>query len=327
MIRNIILESTERDFEINGVLNPGCYQEGELVHMFYRAFDKEMKSSIGYAKLNKDNKIIERLDRPIIKRDFDYESFGVEDPRITKIDDLFYIFYVAYNGKNAVTAYATSPDLINIKKRGIITPLIPYKEVRDIMVDVPDSYLNHADLYIKNTGEDVLFWGKDILLFPEKINGKFYLMIRVLPEIQIISFEKFEELNNDFWINYFKNIKNSVVIKNEYDFEKRHIGGGCPPIKTPYGWLIIFHSVDDDRKYHTCAALLDLNNPLKVIGRLKEPLFSPLESWEKEGITPNVVFATGSAIFGDKIKIYYGAADKRIAVTELSLKDLLKKLC
>lgn len=321
--KKLILEKTDNEFEINGVFNPGCYQEGDFVHMFYRAISSTMNSSIGYVKLDKNNQVVERWNEPIINRDFDCERHGVEDARIVKVEDIFYVFYVAYDGKNAVTAYATGSDLFNLQKKGIITPTIKYSEAREIMKSY-QRYVDQADLYIKNVGEDVLFWAKDIFLFPEKINGKFYMMIRVLPDIQIISFDSFDEINNDFWINQLKNINESIVIDC---IEGKHVGGGCPPIKTPYGWLIIFHSVDDDRIYHTSVALLDLNNPLKVISRLKEPLFSPTEYWEKEGVVSNVVFATGSAILGDKLCIYYGAADKRIGVAELSLKDLLKKLC
>ncbi|KUK49598.1 MAG: glycosidase [Parcubacteria bacterium 33_209] len=321
--KKLILEKTNNEFEINGVFNPGCYQEGDFVHMFYRAISSTMNSSIGYAKLDKNNKVVERWNEPIIKRDFDYELHGVEDARIVKIDNTFYVFYVAYDGKNAVTAYATGEDLFNLQKKGIITPTIKYSEAREIMKDF-QKYTNQADLYMKNVGDDVLFWAKDVFLFPEKINGKFYMMIRVLPDMQIISFDSFDEINNDFWRSHLKRINELTVIEC---IEGRHVGGGCPPIKTPYGWVIIFHSVDDDRIYHTSVALLDLNNPLKVISRLKEPLFSPTEDWEKEGVVSNVVFATGTAIFGDKLYIYYGAADKRIGVAEIYLKDLLKKIC
>ena len=321
--KKLILEKTDNEFEINGVFNPGCYQEGDFVHMFYRAISSTMNSSIGYAKLDKNNQVVERWNQPIINRDFDYERHGVEDARIVKIDDTFHVFYVAYDGKNAVTAYATGSDLFNLQKKGIITPTIKYSEAREIMKSY-QRYVDQADLYIKNIGENVLFWAKDVFLFPEKINGKFYMMIRVLPDIQIISFDSFDEINNDFWRDCLKRINESTVIDCT---EGRHVGGGCPPIKTPYGWLIVFHSVDDDRIYHTSLALLDLNNPLKVISRLKEPLFSPTEYWEKEGVVSNVVFATGTAIWGDKLSIYYGAADKRIGVVEISLKYLFNKLC
>jgi len=324
----IILEPTKNSFESKGVLNPGCYQDGKYVHMFYRALDKDMKSSIGYAKLEGPNKIIKRYQKPILSREYDYEKQGVEDPRIIKINKTFYLFYVAYDGKNAVTAYATSTDLKTFKKRGIITPNITYEKVRNILEkkDLKKEYSEHALIYENNIGKNVLFWAKDIFIFPKKINGKFYLITRTLPEIQIIPFSNFKELNNNFWKKYFNNLQKYIVIENKEWFEKKHIGGGCPPIETKDGWLLIYHAVDLNQNYYACAALIDKKNPLKLIAKLKEPLFSPTKYWEKKGIIPNVVFATGSAQFNDNLYIYYGAADKRIAVAEIKLNDLLKKL-
>jgi predicted GH43/DUF377 family glycosyl hydrolase len=111
--------------------------------------------------------------------------------------------------------------------------------------------------------------------------------------------------------------------------ENCHIGAGCPPIETEQGWLFIYHSVQITAigfVCHVCAALFDLENPKKLISRLKEPLFSPTEPWEKEGNTNNVVFPTGTAIFNDQLYIYYGAAGSRVAVASVNINSLLKEL-
>ena len=92
---------------------------------------------------------------------------------------------------------------------------------------------------------------------------------------------------------------------------------------------MIYHGVEDalqGKIYHAGAALLDLNNPTKVIGRLKKPLFSPTEPWEKQGDVNNVVFPTGAVLKDAKLFIYYGAADKMIAAKSLNIKELLKEL-
>lgn len=324
----IILEPTKNSFENEAVFNPGCYQDGKFVHVFYRALDKEIQSSIGYAKLEGPTKVIERREKPIIGREYDYESRGLEDPRIVKIDDTFYMFYVAHDGKNAVTALVTSKDLKTFKKMGIITPQMTYCEAEKYLEEgkVKDAYFFHASLYERKVGEDVLLWLKDTFLFPRKINGKFYLITRVLPDIQIISFSDFSELTSEFWARQFENLSEYVILENKHWFETRHVGGGCPPIETEDGWIFIFHGVEETntgRIYHTCAALLDKENPNKVIGRLHEPLFSPQEEWEKVGLVPNVVFATGTAVFGDDLYIYYGAADKRVAVASVNIKELI----
>ena len=114
-----------------------------------------------------------------------------------------------------------------------------------------------------------------------------------------------------------------------YDFEVNYIGAGCAPIETKEGWLLIYHGVCETnigKTYHAAAALLDLKDPSKVIGRLPYPLFSPSQKWELKGVVNHVVFPTGTALFDDDLHIYYGAADKHIAVARLSLKQLLNEL-
>jgi len=114
-----------------------------------------------------------------------------------------------------------------------------------------------------------------------------------------------------------------------YDFEVNYVGAGCPPIETEEGWVLIYHGVCETnigKTYHAAAALLDLENPQQVIGRLSYPLFSPSQKWEKEGVVNHVVFPTGSAQFGDDLYIYYGAADTHIAVAKLKMTELLNEL-
>lgn len=321
----VILAPTKNKFENLAVLNPGVYQDGEFVHIFYRAIDKRHISSIGYAKLKGPTKVIERWDKPIISRDFEYERKGCEDPRITKIGDTFYVTYVAHDGKNALTAYATGADLKNLEKKGVITPKITYDRVGRIFrrEKLKDRYFMFESFYEEYAGKDVFLWEKDVFLFPEKIKGKFAMIHRILPDVQIVFFQNFKQLaERDFWKKYLENLSKYVILENKYWFESRNIGGGAPPIKTKYGWLLIYHAVEEINKariYHAGAALLDLRNPLKYKGRLHQPLFSPEEKWEKQGYVSNVVFPTGTAIFGKDLYIYYGAADQHIAVAKINI--------
>ena len=111
--------------------------------------------------------------------------------------------------------------------------------------------------------------------------------------------------------------------------ESNYIGGGCPPIETRHGWLLIYHGVTESGKglvYSACAALLNLENPLIEIARLPHALFSPQYEWELKGEVNNVVFPTGTALFGETLFIYYGAADSHIACASLKLPDLLTEL-
>ena len=142
-------------------------------------------------------------------------------------------------------------------------------------------------------------------------------------------FDNFLDLTEDYWKEHLRNLGSHIVLDPEYRFESRNIGGGCPPIETKEGWLLIYHGVEDalqGRTYHAGAALLDLDNPTKVIGRLKQPLFSPVEPWEKQGDVNNVVFPTGTILREGRLFIYYGAADKLIAAKSLEMEELLREL-
>lgn len=328
----VVLEPTSNSFETKSVLNPGVYQEGEFVHLFYRAIDDNNESSIGYAKLQGPTRVIERWDRPFITRKHEHESKGVEDPRVVKIDDTYYMTYVVHDGKNAQTAYATSRDLKNFEEVAIISPEITYAEAKGIIQEekLKDRYFMFEAYYEEGAGKDVLIWEKDIFFFPRKINGRYALIHRVLPDIQILFFDNFKQIEDeDYWREYLKHLDQYVILENKYWFESRNIGGGAPPVETKDGWLLIFHTVEElnqKRIYRASAALLDKNDPLKVIGRLDYPLLFPEEEWERTGFVNNVVFPTGTAIFKNDLYIYYGAADKVIGVAKVKLKDLIKEL-
>lgn len=326
----IILEKTDLEFENKTVFNPACIQVGDITHMYYRAVNHNNISSIGYCQL-KNNKVIKRFDKPIISPEFDYEKKGVEDPRITFLDGVYYLFYTAYDGLNALISYATSHDLVHFEKKGLISPKISYDEAEDIFrgSGVRDRYTMFEMHYKEFGGKDILLFEKDASLFPKKINNKFALLHRILPGIQVIYFDNFSDLSDDHWREYFKNLGGHIVIDPLFWFENRNIGGGCPPIETEDGWLIIYHSVEDTPlgiRYHACAALLDRDNPLKILGRLSEPLFSPAEPWEKKGIINNVVFPSGAIVKNSRLYIYYGAADSLIAAKSLNLTELLAEL-
>ena len=309
------------------MLNPACIEVDGIIHMFYRAVSQQDISTIGYCRL-KNNQVVNRLTRPILAPEFDYEKKGVEDPRITFLDGIYYLLYTAYDGKNALIAYATSQDLVSFKKHGLISPKITYDEAEDIFrrSQVKERYRMFEIFYKEMRGKDVLLFEKDACLFPQKFKGKFALMHRILPSIQLIFFKKFSELTENYWRQYLTNLDKNVIIDPLYWHENRNVGGGCPPIKTKAGWLMIYHAVEDTPlgiTYHAAAALLDLKNPLKVIGRLKEPLFSPKTIWEKRGVVNNVVFPTGAVIQGNRLFIYYGAADSCIGAKSIELDSLL----
>jgi len=326
-----LLEKTGLVFENEGVLNPTCIQEDGLTHMFYRAVSSNNVSSIGYCQIDK-NKVLVRSAQPILVPEFDYEIRGVEDPRIAKVDDLYYLFYTAYDGKNARTALACSRDLIHFQKQGLITPSITYEKARQLFLhpSLPESYSRYALHYQQVIAPDVLLWEKDLALFPKKFKGKFLLLHRVMPGVQYMYLDNLEQLKSEeFWAVQLRQLHEYILMNPKFWYENHKIGASCTPVQTGRGWIQIYHGVEvtpGGRVYRASAALLDLNDPTKVIGRLKEPLFSPYRTWEKQGIVNNVVFPTGAAVYGDELYIYYGAADAHIAAVSLSLSGLVDEL-
>jgi len=328
----IILQKTELSFENEGILNPAVIYEDGKIHLFYRAVAKGNFSSIGYSLLSDPLTIEKRSTTPVIIPESECEKHGVEDPRIVKIDDLFYLTYTSYDGINALGTLAVSKDLKLWKKKGIIVPKISYdtfKLLSESENAVPEKYQRYNQFQINHNGEAVFLWDKNLIFFPRRINEKLYFLHRIRPDIQIVSVQSIEGLNDDFWKNYFSHFKDHILLSPKYDHETSYIGGGCPPIETEYGWLMIYHGVHDTIDgyvYCACAALLDLNNPEKEITRLPYPLFKPEEKWELKGEVNNVCFPTGTVVKNDTLYIYYGAADERIAVASLSISKLLKEL-
>lgn len=272
--------------------------------------------------------MIERWDHPLLAPEHEYESHGLEDPRIVKIDDLYYLTYTVFDGMNAQFAYAVGSDPTHFEKRGIISPAITYNEAIQIFLEtgLKEEYFFGRLFVNPGSHRPGLVWEKDAVLFPEKINGKFALMHRIYPDIQLVLFDDFNQLTEEFWRNELRHLADHIMLEPASWFENMYIGAGCPPIRTPAGWVLIYHGVERTsygRIYRAGAALLDIHDPKRVIGRLSEPLFEPTESWEKKGDVSNVVFPTSAILNGDQLTIYYGAADSLIAVRIFSLKELL----
>ena len=330
----VLLEPSDNEFEDRAVLNPACVQKNNEVHLFYRAVTGHNRSTIGYCRLDGPAKVVERSPKPVLVPEHDYENYGLEDPRIVSLDGTYYLFYTAYDGKNARIAYATSRDLKTWKKHGIISANCTYDEAEDYFrrnrSQLKEKYFWFESYYKDVVAPDVLLWEKDSFILPEKINGKFALIHRILPEMQIAYFDKFSELaSKEYWCKYLSKLGEHVILEPNYGYESRNIGGGAPFLKTEEGWLNIYHAVQDrnlGKVYHASAALHDLNDPTKVLGRLAKPLLSPTEDYELKGDVDDVVFPSSYSKFGDKLYLYYGAADARIAVASFSLPDLITEL-
>jgi predicted GH43/DUF377 family glycosyl hydrolase len=331
----IILNKTSLVFECEGVLNPAVIKHNHQIHLFYRAVAKNNYSTIGYCILESPIKVGKRNTIPLLFPEAEYEKQGLEDPRIVKIEGLFYLSYTAFDGINALGALATSTDLVHWEKHGIIVPKITYEEFKDFVeskAPLSEKYIRFNENQKTHAKQDekLFLWDKNLIFFPRKIADKLCFMHRIKPDIQIVvMIDSIQDLTIGFWEDYFLHFDQFIVLAPKYEHETSYIGAGCPPIETSEGWLIIYHGVHDSVKgyvYSACAALLDLEHPEIEIARLPYPLFFPEKEWELKGEVNNVCFPTGALVEDDTLYIYYGAADERIAVASLSLKKLLNEL-
>lgn len=331
----IILQKSTLDFENAGVLNPAVIVFQNRIHLFYRAVRNGNHSTIGYCTLDTPLTVSSRREEPILFPEYEYECQGVEDPRIVRIDDLFYLTYTAYNGINAMGALATSSDLLSWHKRGIIVPQLPYGEFSHLAessgpLNVKYMRYNEYGRHVVDEFSKNWVWDKNVLFFPRRINGKLAMLHRIKPDIQIVTdIEKTDELTPTYWTQYLQHFPKHIVMAPKYAHETSYIGGGCPPIETKEGWLIIYHGVCDSVSgfiYSACAALLDLEHPEFEIARLPYPLFTPEMSWEVNGEVNNVCFPSGAMVKDNLLYIYYGAADECIACASIELNHLLIEL-
>jgi predicted GH43/DUF377 family glycosyl hydrolase len=217
-----------------------------------------------------------------------YEMKGIEDARFVKFfnDDGSYTYYATYT---AYDGFSIMPKLLETK----------------------DFYhFNIRPLHGKYAVD------KNLALFPEKINGKFAMISRIDGVNTYIMF-------SDSICCWDEEAK--ILLRPEYHWELVQIGNGGSPIKTEHGWLLITHGVGPMRKYCLGAYLLDLNDPTKVIGRLKEPLLIPTEE-EREGYVPNVVYTCGSYLNDNLLVIPYAVSDYASKIATIELDHLIDKI-
>jgi len=294
----------EHPWESKAVFNPGVVQTVNRTHLLYRAMSDDNTSVLGHASTFDGFKISERLPEPayVPRKDFEMKSApglgsGCEDPRLTKIGDTLYMCYTAYNGKDFPRVALSSikfDDFINHK----------WDWTEPILISPPDI-------------DD-----KDAAIFPKKFKGKYAILHRLGVSIWI-DFVDDLEFKNGKWL------KGKILMSPRQGHrDSKKIGIAGPPIETSAGWLLVYHGISkkSDNHYHFRAALLDLKDPTKVLARTKDTIFEPERSYEKYGITPNVVFSNGAAVIGGRLVVYYGGADTVVGVASIELSTLLKVL-
>lgn len=321
---------SREDLKVIGVFNPGIARYQDTVKMLVRVAEesidlssvdtaapgvdhREIRTANGFPRLpsvshfklvtlSKDGHTVTNTqDIDALRPLGEYETFGIEDARITFIEDRYYITYVSVSEQMGVcTSLMSTQNFSTFERLGIIFP----QE------------------------------NKEVVLFPEKINGRYvaYHRPRGLLEFRHPAIQIAYSTDLLHWGKY------RFVIgpnKNSSSWDYLRMGPGVPPIKTDCGWLNIYHGVskttprDKIGRYSAGAFLTELNNPDKVVARSSEPILCPNASFEKKGYVSEVVFPTGYVTDqsdSDTILVYYGCADAGVAVVKLSIKEILNSL-
>ncbi|HEY3299077.1 MAG TPA: glycosidase [Armatimonadota bacterium] len=294
---NPVISPTENWWENEAVFNCAAARSNGTIHILYRAIGKDGVSRFGYAASKNGLDIIQRDADPRYESVGDeLEKLGVEDPRVTCIEGTYYI---TYTGVSLYPCCQTRPSFMKA---------VPWR-CRVGLLSTKDfvTYQKHGCILPDMDN-------KDVVLFPEKINGKYVMLHRTFPNMWIA-------YSDDMCTWYDHKLLMRVQPRS---WDCNRIGAGAPPIKTEYGWLNFYHGVDHQRNYRLGILLLDLNDPSKVIGRSAEPILSPEKDYERIGLVPNVVFTCGVVELNGTYFVYYGGADKVIGVATMKHSDLSK---
>lgn len=225
---------------------------------------------------------------PSIFPENQYEAFGIEDPRITFIDGIYYINYSAISHIGITTCLIATKDFKTFERLGVIL---------------------HPD-------------NKDVEIFPGKINGKYYALHRPSishfgkPDIWLA-----ESSDLLCWGNH----RYLMGVREGY-WDNGRIGGSAIPFKVDGGWLEIYHGATKDDRYCLGAVLLDENEPWKIIARTETPIMEPEADYEINGFFGNVIFTCGVLYEEEIVKVYYGAADTYLCYAEIAVSEILTRL-
>ena len=290
---------TARDFPrpVNSVFNAGAAKHGDEYVLLNRVEDLEGISCL-WAARSQDGVHFTPDPQPAMVRATEghyatYEEYGIEDPRITRIDGVYYITYTCYSRYAPCVGLARTSDFRTFERMGIIT--------------LPQN--------------------KDVVLFPEKVGGCYARLDR--PSIVVGKCD----VGGDIWISYSPDLlhwgdpRPVMQPRKGGRWDNKKIGAGAPPIKTEQGWLEIYHGVRETGSgvlYRLGAVLLDLEDPSRVIGRAAEPVLSPAATEDFLGDVMNVVFTCGAILEDDgEIKIYYGAADQVMCLATAPVDEVI----
>jgi predicted GH43/DUF377 family glycosyl hydrolase len=274
-------------WEAAGTFNPAVVMRDSKIVMLYRAQDKQGTSRLGYAE-SADGLRFTRRDEPVLSPSAEYEKDGgVEDPRLVRFGDTYYLTYTGYNKKDAQLCLATSNDLIHWDRKGVIVPA--------------------------NKGNWNVKWTKSGAIVPERIDRKYWMYFLGT------SADNTDQAGLAYspdLLHWTEATQVPVLPVRPGKFDSRVAEPGPAPIVTGNEIVLIYNGADEKLVYRTGIAVFDRADPRKLLWRSDEPLYSPDKEWEKVGQVPNVVFVEGMVERNGRYFFYYGGADKFVGVAE-----------
>jgi beta-1,2-mannobiose phosphorylase / 1,2-beta-oligomannan phosphorylase len=326
----ILSPHPDHPWEDLAVFNPAAWydEDKKEVLLLYRTAESgpEYKCWFGLAK-SKDGYRFERCsDQPAMPPSGEgFDGATIQDPRITKMGGWYYVTYACRHypfgqfwvpgGRDRYLKPDCAPEFPRYLR--INATLTGLAMTKDFKTWIRAGWIT-----------DPLLDDRDVILFPEKVNGKYVMIHRPLEWVG-------PEYGTDeacAWIASaddllgFPQAPSKLLIKNKYPWERYKMGVNTPPIKTPHGWLTIYHAVGEDKFYRLGALLLDLNDPSRVLHRTPDWLMQPEKDYEIEGFYRGVCFPCGAVVINGTLFVYYGGGDKYCAVATCSLDELVRHL-
>ena len=324
------------------VYNPGAIFDDGVFHIFYRAVGhgEDWHSSIGHAHSTDGERFV-RSNKPVLTReDVTSEFRGLEDPRVVKIDNTYFMSYAAYDGKNVRLHIATSNDLVSWEKHESALPDFRFIREGGSFSRFQDGTWTRRR---EPKGDDER--AKSGALFPEKIDGKYWMLFG---EYQVWL------ASSDDGIHWRHHEGPFLKARGEGFFDEIFVEAGPPPIRTTHGWLVLYHGVDSTFTYRLGYLLLDIQDPSVVLYRSNNCIFEPtadyevsgfvdvlpgglkqletlsveamqrlLPKYDREGVMPRVAFCPAAVVVGDTVRIFYGASDTYVCTATARLADIL----
>lgn len=310
------------------VCNPGVWYEHKRFYMLYRAAGDDPQHIIRFGlATSTDGVHFERTSpEPVFGPSTDGpDSGGVEDARIVKFGDEFYITY-AYRPHPPGQYWKFAHDQVQLPQVGEFAPSVLRHNIANSGLALTRDF--HAWRRLGRITQPQLD-DRDVILFPEKIDGKFALLHRPKQWIG----PEYGCQYPSIWITFSHDLMvwnqpSTLLLSGIEGTWEEKIGGSTPPLRTEAGWLLVYHGVENGGRgyYRVGVALLDLNDPTRVLARATDWVMEPEFDYELEGYYRGCVFPTGNVILNDTLYLYYGAADKYVGLATCSVPELLRFL-